>query len=162
MGRKIYKAGSKFEVQAEENRLKEEAGEHVNKFGNLLFSSMEEAKEYIAFEDKREKANAETQRKNDEIAAKKADQEAKRMAVFDYLNDKTPMQKQRAINHLENCLNYNGKSMTHQEMVHVCLDQGMKPEVKLANNKNKYIMRKDNSYADISKTQYDYALSKIN
>lgn len=128
-----------------------------------VFESLEEAKESAEkLGVSREKILAQEE-KQKETQAKEEKEKTEFDAYYAYLNEKTPMQKQRAINHLERTVKYEGKCMTNAEMVEKCLSEGKKPTYMTFKGKQRWVMQSDTgTFVEVSKTQYEHAIAKIN
>jgi septum formation inhibitor MinC len=121
-----------------------------------IFKKNEEEKQ------KRIKEYEEKQAKQKEEEEKQKLEEEKENYCNGFTNNMQPMKKQKVYNILNKKFRYDGVIRKRKENVLYYLKNGSKPEEKQINNKTIYILIKGNTYLDITKTEYEYALYLLN
>ena len=106
----------------------------------------------------------EEERKREQQAKEEQVRKEKENYCNGFTNRMNPMQKQKIYDILNKKYRYDGNIRTRKENTLVYLKNGYNPEVKTFYNKNKesYVFNKDNTYLEITKTEYDYATYLLN
>ena len=100
--------------------------------------------------------------KNEKTAIKEAEREAKLAEIekkySGFLSGKSRVEQGRVDKVLSKPIRYNGVAMTKGQMIEALIDEGVRFEPSSINGKKIYIARTDdNSYHEITKTEYEYA-----
>ena len=100
--------------------------------------------------------------KNEKTAIKEAEREAKLAEIekkySGFLSGKSRVEQGRVDKVLSKPIRYNGVAMTKGQMIEALIDEGVRFEPSSINGKKIYIARTDdNSYYEITKTEYEYA-----
>ena len=100
--------------------------------------------------------------KNEKTAIKEAEREAKLAEIekkySGFLSGKSRVEQGRVDKVLSKLIRYNGVAMTKGQMIEALIDEGVRFEPSSINGKKIYIARTDdNSYYEITKTEYEYA-----
>ena len=100
--------------------------------------------------------------KNEKTAIKEAEREAKLAEIekkySGFLSGKSRVEQGRVDKVLSKPIRYNGVAMTKGQMIEVLINEGVRFEPSSINGKKIYIARTDdNSYYEITKTEYEYA-----